>query len=332
LCIIFLKNAETPAFYKKNKESKKLVTQEVSLMKLFKFLHNEKAETSTPEPEPVDASQPAKEPEAGGVTSPETPQEAPAADILAGSSLEETRAEVSIEPVTAEAVLPGEALQPKVESSEITGAAPAEPIQPAAELPQHSWLYRFLNFLLGRESRLGRIMRPFLRWTASIVGLFALGLLAGYLLIYRPTQKSLDDASLQLSQQKAEVSRLQAQIGDLQNSINAANQANQAAQDSLKKAQARNNLLVLIYDVANARTFLAQKDGAKVMTAMDQARTDLDVIQPYLVTNKKELADELNGRLETVRSVLVRDAQQAQVDLDSLYNALLAANNLLFSK
>ena len=97
-----------------------------------------------------------------------------------------------------------------------------------------------------------------------------------------------------------------------------------------QKAQARNSLLVVIFDVANARTYLAQKDGAKLISALDKARTDLDVVQPYILGVKKDLSDELNSRMETVRSVVVRDSTLAQSDLENLYTALLAANDVLF--
>jgi len=116
----------------------------------------------------------------------------------------------------------------------------------------------------------------------------------------------------------------------LQNTLTTANKAVQGAQEELKKAQARNSLLVVIYDIANARTYLAQKDGAKLINILDKTSTDLDAVQPYLLTAHKDLADELKSRLETVRSVVIRDAQLAQSDLDNLYSALIAANDLVF--
>ncbi len=213
---------------------------------------------------------------------------------------------------------------PPNQGEEAAGASPGA--QPA----QRSWFYRMLHFMFSPETRLGRIMRPFLRWTAAIVGLFALGLLAGYLLLYQPTRQQLVTAVSQVGQQNAEIGRLQAESTGLQNSLVAADQRLQTAQDDLKKAQARNNLLVVIYDVANARTYLAQKNGAKVMDALLQAQAEMQAVQPYLVAAQKALADELNSRLDTVRTTLVRDAQLAQSDLDNLYSALLAANDLLF--
>ncbi len=300
-------------------------------MKLFKSSSKETGDASVPEPEPAGNELPVKETPVESAQA----EESPAGDtVAAGATSSEPE---SVKSETASQSVPVEAPQTNDVSSQpqqSAQAAPAPASEPSAAVyvppRRRSWLYRFLNFLLGADTRLGRIMRPVLRWTAAVVGLFALGLLAGFLLIYQPTQQGLDAANLKISQQKADLDRQQAQMADLQNTLTAANQANQVSQDALKKAQARNGLLVLISDVANARTYLAQKDGAKVMAAMDQARQDLNGIQPYLLANKKELSDELNGRLETVRSVLVRDAQQAQVDLDNLYTALLAANNLLF--
>jgi hypothetical protein len=226
------------------------------------------------------------------------------------------------EPNTEETPAVGNGQEVSAEKAESGIATPA--------VPHHSWVYHVFNFLLGKETRLGRVMRPFLRWTAAVVGLFALGLLAGYLLLYQPTQKGFDSANVQIAQAQTDMNTLKAQVAGLQSTLTSANQAIKAAQDETKMAQARNNLLIVVYDVANARTYLAQKDGAKLINALDKARADLDVVQPYIIGTKKELSDELNSRMETVRSVVVRDATLAQSDLENLYTALLTANDVLF--
>ena len=270
-------------------------------------MENENKLPESPEIEPVeDVSQPGTE---SGLDS------APASD---GTPVSEAEA------VPSTGASPIEETQAPVQGE--TAGVSVEAAQPA----RRSWLFRLLHFLFSPDTRLGRFMRPFLRWTAAVVGLFALGLLVGYLLLYQPTSQQLAAARDQIGQLNDEIGRLQVDSTSLQNSLGTANQRLQTAQDDVKKAQARNNLLVVIYDIANARTSLAQKDGAKVMSSLLQAQADMQVLQPYLVANKKELADELNSRLETVRSVLVRDSQMAQSDLDNLYTALLAANDLLF--
>ena len=254
---------------------------------------------------------------------------------IPGNKIEmaESNAEANAE---APAEAPAEA-EPLKDTSPIVEMA-GEVDSPSASAPtgketspaKRSWIYRFFNFLLGADSRLGRVMRTILRWAAAVVGLFALGLLAGFLLLYQPAQKGLDSANQQIGLVNDENSQLHSQVNGLQNTLTTANKAVQGAQEELKKAQARNSLLVVIYDIADARTYLAQKDGAKLINILDKTSTDLDAVQPYLLTAHKDLADELKSRLETVRSVVIRDAQLAQSDLDNLYSALIAANDLVF--
>jgi prefoldin subunit 5 len=191
-------------------------------------------------------------------------------------------------------------------------------------------VYHVFNFLLGASSPVGRVVRPVLRWLAAIVGLVALGLLAGYLVLYQPTQQAFVYVQQQNAALRDQITTLQGQVGDLQNSVTTANQSFKTAQDAFTKAQARNNLLVVISDIANARADLANKDGANLIKTLDKARTDLDAVLPYLQSAKKDLADELNARLETVRTVVVRDATLAQSDLDNLFTALTSADTLIF--
>ncbi len=269
-------------------------------------MQNDTLTPASPETAPESASQPES-------TTPAEPAEAVA------------RPETPVTGLTPQA---GEeqAVEEKPSSEGEAGAATG----PAAVPARRSWFYRFLYFTFSPETRLGRVMRPFLRWTAAVVGLFALGLLAGYLLLYQPVRQQLDAANSQLGQQNNEITRLQGEAVSLQNTLVTANQRLQSAQDGLQKAQARNNLLVVIYDVANARTYLAQKDGGKVLQAIQKAQADMQMVQPYMAANKKELADELTSRLATVNSTLARDPQLAASDLNNLYEALLAANDLLF--
>jgi hypothetical protein len=207
---------------------------------------------------------------------------------------------------------------------------PEGPISKEPEPPHHSWIYHVFNFLLGAKTPVGRVTRPVLRWLATVVGLVALVLMAGYLLLYQPTQNALVASQQQNAALSEQIKSLQDQVAGLQNTLTAANQSVKTAQDAATKAQARNTLLIVVYDIANARTYLAQKDGANLMKTLNQARADLDFVLPYLQSAKPDLADELNSRLETVRSVVVRDATLAQSDLDNLYTALTSANNLLF--
>jgi len=224
--------------------------------------------------------------------------------------------------------VPAAAPPVKVPASEPTHIEDSAP-EKAAPV-RHGWVYRLFNFLLGAGTPVGRVVRPVLRWLAAVVGLFALGLLAGYLLLYQPAQQAFVSAQEQNQVGYSQIAGLQDEVSRLQNTLTAANQSVKAVQNDVAKAQARNGLLIVISDVANARADLANKDGASLIKALDKARVDLDAVQPYLQSAKKDLADELNSRLETVRTVVVRDATLAQSDLDNLFTALTSADTLLF--
>ena len=109
---------------------------------------------------------------------------------------------------------------PASEEKPVEAASPIEE-KPAGEIPEKEtpppatpsaepqkpvkkpWLGRLLYAMFSPNTRLGRFMRPVLRWTAAIVGLFGLGMLATYLLLYTPAAQQLAAAraALQSAQQ-----------------------------------------------------------------------------------------------------------------------------------
>jgi hypothetical protein len=199
---------------------------------------------------------------------------------------------------------------------------PAEPQQPARK----PWLYRAFYALLSPETRLGRFMRPFLRWTAAIVGLFALGMLAAYLLLYAP-------AAQQLAAARAELQSAQQQAGKT-NSTLAAAQQNLAdlqtqydqSQAALKKAGIRVNLLQVANQIAAARLALDNRDGVGAQKALADARTILNAVLPDVETTDANAATQLDSRLTLVVSEL-NDPATAQADLALLATRLSALDS-----
>jgi hypothetical protein len=210
--------------------------------------------------------------------------------------------------------------------AEETPAAVAPPAvtPPAVEPPKpprKPWLYRVLYALLSPETRLGRFMRPVMRWTAAIVGLFALGMLAAYLLLYTP-------ASQQLAAARAELQSAQQQAGKT-NSTLAAAQKNLAdlqtqfdqSQAALKKAGMRVSLLQVANQIATARLALDNRDGAAAQKALADARTILNQVLPDVRSTDASAATQLDSRLTLVVSEL-NDPATAQADLAILANKL----------
>lgn len=210
-----------------------------------------------------------------------------------------------------------EAPEKETSAAVVTPAPAAEPQTP----PKKTWLYRFLYATLSPETRLGRIMRPVLRWTAAIAGLFALGMLATYLLLYAPAAQQLAAvrADLQTVQQQAAatsstLAAAQKSLADLQTRYD-------QSQAGLKKAGLRVSLLQVANQVAAARLALDNRDGAAAQKALADARTILNQVLPDVKNADANAATQLDSRLTLVVSEL-NDPATAQADLAILATRL----------
>jgi hypothetical protein len=163
-----------------------------------------------------------------------------------------------------------------------------------------------------------------------VIGLFALGLLAGYFLLYQPTQAQVDSSRDALGQRDAALQGLQNQMQTLTAGQAAAQKQATTTASDLAAARNRNTLLLVVNDIATARMQLALKDGAKAMNALTQAKADLAAAQAFLSLTNKADFDEIQARLNVMTSVLVSDPQVALSDMDNLYTRLLAIDQSLF--
>jgi hypothetical protein len=198
----------------------------------------------------------------------------------------------------------------------------AEPQKPAKK----PWLYRALYATLSPQTRLGRFMRPFLRWTAAIVGLFALGMLATYLLLYTPatqqlaaTRTDLQSAQQQAAKTSATLAAAQTNLADLQTRYD-------QSQAALKKAGIRVSLLQVANQVAAARLALDSRDGATAQKALADARTFLNQVLPDVKSADANAATQLDSRLTLAVSEL-NDPTTAQADLAILATKLSALDS-----
>jgi hypothetical protein len=209
-------------------------------------------------------------------------------------------------------------------------AAPAAPEKVVTPLnaPSQGMLYR----ILSPETRTGRIMRPTLRWLGATIGLFALGLLVGYLVFYQPTQRELDAAISVIGQANQSVSQKEKNLQTAQLDREQAVKLLQEARDGLKKASSENELLVVMVGIGNVRVALGNKDGLAAKTAIEQAQSDLNKLLPYLESQDKTKADVLKTRLDLAAKELVSDPTAAQADLERLAADLTDLHKKLFKK
>ncbi len=186
--------------------------------------------------------------------------------------------------------------------------------------------------MFSPETRLGRVMRPVLRWLAATTGLFALGLLAGYILLYQPTQRELDAALAKLSTTSQIVTQKEQGLASAQTGLNQAQLSVKQVQDKLAAAASENSLLVVMVDVSNARVALVEKDGATAKAAIAQAQSNLNQALPYIETQDKVLSDLLLSRMDLIAKELVSDSQGAQTDLGKLASDLNDLHKKIFGQ
>jgi type II secretory pathway component PulM len=228
--------------------------------------------------------------------------------------------------------------KPAETASQIDGKPPEDvsPVEtpaavpPSAEpqKPARSWLYRFFYALLSPETHLGRFMRPVLRWTATIVGLFALGMLATYFLLYTPAAKQLAAARAELQSAQQQASKMNTTLAAAQKSLANLQVQYDQSQAALKKTAIRVSLLQVSNLVASARLALDNRDGASAQKALTDARTILDQVLPDVQGIDANAATQLDSRLTLVVSEL-NDPTTAQADLSLLAARLSELDDVL---
>lgn len=212
---------------------------------------------------------------------------------------------------------PSESDQPSPEANEFERSAEAAAAG-AEEQPRRGWLYR----LFSPETRLGRFMRPLLRLLALIVGLFALGLLAGYLLLYRPAAQALEAARADLQAVQQQLSDSEAQRTDLQSRLQSLQQDYEESQAALVEANARVQILKALPYLESARTAIAGNRTAAARTALESAQAEIDLLLPLVQADNPDLATQIETRLKLVLSELAQEPRTADMDLRTLIDRL----------
>lgn len=212
---------------------------------------------------------------------------------------------------------------------------PIEPSPPGPQTLPNSNSFRgkvqcVLYTLFSHETRTGRILRPVLRWAGTITGLFALGLLTGYLALYQPSLRENADLSGQLSLTQNQLRTRESDLASRITERDALQKKLAQSEAELSTARARNDLLWVLDDVNNARVALVNKDGVAAKNALDQAQMDLARVLPTLEKADKNMADITKSRLELASKELVIDPQAAQADLNKLQSDLVSLINRLF--
>lgn len=200
----------------------------------------------------------------------------------------------------------------------ISAAAPTPAAEPAAEVqPRRGLLYH----LFSPETRLGRFMRPLLRLLALAVSMFALGLLTGYLQLYRPAVQSLEAARADLQAVQQQLSDREAQQASLQSKLENVQQDYKDSQAALVKANARVQILKAMPYLNAAHAAILDSRVTTARTALESAQSEINSLLP-LIQDNPDLATQIDTRLKLVISELAQEPLSADADLGTLIDRL----------
>ena len=230
--------------------------------------------------------------------------------------------------------------EPEIADPELSAPPVVEPKKETdkpfevAEPVKESGFKRFLRTLFGADTRTGRVLRPVLRAAALLVGAFAAGLLVAYYLLYQPMRLQRDSVLTEAQRLNGELGAAQQTISTHQNEISGMQATLDSLQAEVDAGQFRIFYLIAKNDVLRARLALLDDEngpgGPTAMAALNDLEAHLQDLLPYVEKVDPVLADLLGNRLEVVRGELVRDAQQAKVELESFYSNLLELEERLF--
>ncbi len=172
--------------------------------------------------------------------------------------------------------------------------------------------------LFSRETRFGRFLRFFARGLVVIVGLLGLGVLATYLLVYRPAAQQLTALQVQATQTAGDLNQARQSLTQTQQDLKNNQAQLTKLQNQLDVELARNQILRVNAAVVEARAAVTTKDKAAAAKALSNADTLFQKAQPTI--NKYDPAEVsvLQALFVLAKNDLDRNLTQAGQDLDRI--------------
>jgi hypothetical protein len=185
------------------------------------------------------------------------------------------------------------------------------------------------------ETKVRKFFRKLIRWTAGLLIIFGLGLVAGIFMLYRPATKETQQVRDDLAAANTQIENLQSKISELE-AHNAYLQSLEDDNTDLLNQQQYFNLHIAILDarldVSNASLALNENDLAQAKIILDRTSKTLDSIEFYLEPDFSDVVESMRQRLKLVLGEMENDPYAAQSDLDVLATNLLQLEDSLFTE
>jgi hypothetical protein len=212
--------------------------------------------------------------------------------------------------------------QPDPEAPAPQAEMPASERAKAPDLKKPSGPRRILFSLFNPETRSGRFTRRLLRTLALIVGSFALGVLATYLLLYRPASQQLTDTRRQATQAGGDLQQANQTLTQARQDLQSAKSQAGQAQTKLEVELARSQVLRSMNALTQAQMAIQANNKAGAVKALDTARGYIQAVQPLLEKRDAQQASTLQALFTLAKNDIDRDLKLASQDLERLQSEL----------
>ena len=213
-------------------------------------------------------------------------------------------------------------------SSQPTKAVELPPNAPPPK-PQGSPVGRFFRHIFSPTTRTGKIVRPVVRGLAAMVGFFALGLMAGYILLFQPIEQKYRQAQSQLDAAEVALEEKQGDLNEAALTLIGADAERKVAVEERDRLKGRLAVWQAMSQVANVRLALARKDNASAKLSLSELETHLTAALPIWENLDAADATAFKRLMELVKGDLARDAALADQDLERLVSELMLVDQAL---
>ena len=172
-----------------------------------------------------------------------------------------------------------------------------------------------LTWIFNKDTRLGRTNRSIVRTTGWVIGFFALGFLAVYLLLYVPLSQDYE----KLSQ---DYLNAQQQFKTAQAGFKSTQETSSKVQNTLAQVKIARDVLDINNQVLQIELAVAQHDDPGSAYYLKKLQASVETALPEINKIDPDLAKVLEARVNVVAVELSSDPKAAQADLQEIIKYL----------
>jgi hypothetical protein len=170
--------------------------------------------------------------------------------------------------------------------------------------------------------------RSCLLWSIGLLGLFALGIAATWVLQVRPRMDEISVITVERDALQDQVSELEEQADQLAT----LSVEHEQLEEQFAIAAGHRALLGILLDVTTARLALERSDTPAAVVVLGRTQERVNELEEAMDPEHRDSLESIQKRLELVWNELEDDPETAARDLDILVTALISLERSLYGR